>query len=534
MFEDENKRNIIILVIILLALIAIPSISVLNDKKSGNNSNSNIENKDTNKKDDSSNKDNTKEDSSSLNDDNSNSTNKNNDLNNGDSSSNNSTSRNNSSSTNGNNNSNSNSASGRSQRVNPSNPVTSGDGDYVDGYSKDVGIDNNSSSSYTEDPSNNYEYDFEDDEEEIVDNTTVSDYGNGLSTDGNQKSNLNIKLNLTNAPYDNKEYCEDKLNKTYKIRLSDKPNGSTCSDYPTSITFGEGSLDVEKHRYTKLANIDFSNTKFSSLGDYYFDIYDVDTNKTLYQVIITFRNVTDDNNSPLPQTYSLIQIKSILKDGEKVENININLKNPNTYITLEHIKDKDSFLENVYIDLVIDSYDNELYTVVDGNLYDSALNKEDKDYSKLKIGNHYVIRQDNEIVVQTYQLTNGGKVYVGRNYTGLLAFTKPKFSLFPIVYASEIDENDIYQIPVGTKYKATLTKGKKYREAYEVSGSDDSRVAEIDSSSNRILIKNVTKGNPKTGLFYTIIPFVIVICIAVVGIILLKKMKIKDNNKDEK
>ena len=264
-------------------------------------------------------------------------------------------------------------------------------------------------------------------------------------------------------------------------------------------------MNVEKHRYSKETVIDFSKTKFTSLGDYYFDIYDKETDKTLYQIIITFRNVTDENNFPLPQTYSLIQIKSILRDGEKVENVNINIKNPNTFLAIKHTKENNSILENVYIDLIIDSYERETYSIIDGNLYDEKV-----DNSKLRIGNHIVFKSNDSFVNQTYKLTNGGKVLIG--LSGL---------------------DDVYQIPVGTKYRAVATDNKKYREKYDISGIDNVRVAGVTPDSNEIIITNSTQSNPYTGIFYKVGPFVIVIIVAIVGIILLKKMSLKDE-KDKK
>ena len=374
---------------------------------------------------------------------------------------------------------------------NSSNTTTnnSNSGNYSD-YNNKVEVQNNSNLSYVEDSDHDYDYSEGIEDAVAQDNIAYTNYGQGtFNLSNNEKNKFPVTLNLVNAPYNNEEYCETQLNRSYTITLSSKPNNSTCSNYPTTLEFNDdGQLNIEKHRYTKTAELDFSNTTFTKLGDYYFDVTDNSTNEVVYQVIVSFRNAVDDEGYPLNKTVSIIQLKS-MKTGSKVGNMNINLQNENTFITLEQLFEKDGINENFYLDVIIDSYNNELYSVLDGQ-------------DNSKIGNHIIANDGSSILNQTYRLTNGGKILIGQG-------------------------NGKYQIPVGTKYKIVTTENKKYREKYEISDIGEYKVAVSDSNENVVTITNISKGNPNTGLYYTVIPFIILLVAAVSGLIIMKRLSIK-------
>lgn len=377
----------------------------------------------------------------------------------------------------------------------------SNSGPRYETYNDKVSIQNNTNLSYVDDPTHDYNYNNVDDGTP-TDSIGIAGHTNGAYTlENNDKKKITITLNLLNAPYDNKEYCEAQLDRQYEIVLDEDPGINSCENYPTTLTFDkEGTLNVENHRYTKKATLDFSNTKFKYLGDYYFDIKEKSSGKSVYQLIVSFRNDTDEDGHPLSQTQSIVQLKS-MATGTKVQNMNINLQNANTFITLEQLHEKNGIDENFYVDLIIDSYNNELYSVLDGNEYDKEI-LSGEDGTGAKIGSHIIIKDGSSIVNQTYRLTNGGKILIGQG-------------------------NGQYQIPVGTKYKILATNNKNYREKYELSENGDYRMADIDSDENMVTVTNITKSNPHTGLYYTIIPFVILIITSGVGIIIIKKLSIK-------
>lgn len=397
-------------------------------------------------------------------------------------------------------------------------------------YSADVEMENNSQIDelISKDKNNDYTPGYEDDDNSGKPKIKEYDDWN-LSVEGNEYNNLPIKLNLLNAPYNNNEYCEGMLGqKSFDIKLTSKPGNATITGYPEKVTINnDGKLNLDRHVYTKTGNIDLSNTKFSQLGDYIFSIYEENSDQELYQIIVTLRGITLEDGTPLGKNYSMIQIKSLVNNGEKVNSINININNPNTYITVDKKKNVNSFWEQVYVDVYIDSYENERYTVVNGN---------SDDKSSSKIGDHYVVRtQKHNIIPQTYKMANDGKVIIGKKSASRVSSILKIASTNGLEKTNVTKTNEVekFEIPAGTKYKVEFSAEKHYREDYDIEGGGEFRVAREDAEENEVKISNITSGNPKTGVFFTIIPFVIVIGLAVIGVIIIKKTSIKDTDDDK-
>ena len=387
---------------------------------------------------------------------------------------------------------------------------------------------------------NNLEYSGNIDDN-ISTKSNIKEYDRSVVTvEGNEYSNLDVNINLLNAPYNNKEYCERMLSRNYVVKLVDKPKGSICSNYPEKVVIeGEGELNEYNHIYTKVGKLDFTNTYFNAIGDYFFNIYEENKDEALYQIIVSFRYVTTEEGYTTGRTYSLIQIKSILQNNQKVNEVNINIVNPNTSITVDKKWAVNSFLEKVYVNVFIDSYSSEKYTVLDGNALDEYLNSNTN--SSIKIGDHLVVRnENNQIVPQTYKLSKDGKIIIGRKEPAFVVgkitqlATTGDISSLGLPYQTDVnykDNQDNLEIPVGTKYKVNFSDEKRYREEYffEVGGGDFSEAA-ADPESNLAVVVNLTEKNPKTGIFYNVAPFIIVIVIAIVGIIIIKKTSFKEDD----
>ncbi|MBQ3408641.1 MAG: hypothetical protein IJH12_05520 [Clostridia bacterium] len=427
----------------------------------------------------------------------------------------------------------SNSVSSNVNQSSSNNNITRYTQDEDGDYTTKVEIETNTGNSGMTEDENYQPSTAEDSIEDISSKSHIKEYDNwNLSVKDNDYSNLPIKINLLNAPYNNSEYCEEMLKQNYVVKLVEKPENSECNGFPESITINnDGNLNVDTHIYTKTGNLDFSNSYFSKLGDYVFGIYPENSNEELYQVIVTLRGITTEEGYITGKTYSLIQIKSILKNGEKVDTININIKNPNTSITIEKIKEKNSFWEKVYVDLYIDSYENEKYTVLDGNALDESINSQTES-SSVKIGNHYVVRDENGIIPQTYKIADDGTVIIGRKYISPIA-SICKIASITMPENLGISKQDEYEIPVGTKYKAVLSSGKQYKEKYEIDTEGEIRITKPNPDDNKVIIRNLTGSNPKTGIFYTVVPFVIILVIATVGVIVIKKTSYKNDDDDE-
>lgn len=319
-----------------------------------------------------------------------------------------------------------------------------------------------------------------------------------LSVEGNDFSVLTINLNLLNAPFNNNEYCKNKLTqRKFVLKLISKPEGSVCNNYPEIITINnDGILNTNTHIYTKTGTLDLSNTYFSTLGEYVFGLFQENSSEEIFQIIVVLQNVTSESGVSLGKTSSLILIKSLLQNGEKVDDININVNNPNTSIRIKKPRNINTFDEDVYVDVYIDSYENDIYTLINGN---------ETNNSFIKRGNHYVVKSENGYIIpQAYKIENDNIVIIGKN-------------------------DNIFEIPVGTKYKVTLSNEKNYKEKYSLDGGDEYRVAIENEEENEVKIISTTNRNPKTGLFYNIIPFVIVIAIAIIGIFIIKRLSVKSD-----
>lgn len=396
--------------------------------------------------------------------------------------------------------------------------TSQGSGSAGEGYGPDVGIEENSKiKEIAEEHQNNSQNEYTGEDEEDSSKSNKKEYDSwNLSVKDNEYSNISLKMNLINAPYNNDEYCKQKLTGKYTIKLVSKPEGSECTNYPEGlIETNEGNLNTKTHVYTKKGNIDFSNTTFSQLGDYYFGIFPENSEEELYQVIITLRGVTTDEGYPTGRTYSLIQIKSA--NGEKLSSIDINTQNPSTCITIDKKKNVNSFMERVYVDLYIDSYENDSYDVSDGN-------------ALTEIGDHYVARTEKgNIIPQTYQLSNDGKIIIGKKCTESVAMVTRIAANEGVNNLGVSSTNNGYEIPAGTRYRAEISAEKKYRESYDIDSEGEYRIASENEEENEIIITNVTGSNPKTGVFYTVAPFVIVIVLAILGIVIIKSMSSKDD-----
>lgn len=312
-----------------------------------------------------------------------------------------------------------------------------------------------------------------------------SNFSNAVTICESNNCKIIVNLNLTNAPFGNDEYCESKLNKGYTIKLAEGYNQSNCTNYPTKVEFEDrGILNEETHTYTRNGVIDFSKTSFESIGDYYFDLCD-ENGKNIYQIIVSFKYLDGE-------IASQIFTKSVLLHGEKVDKIDINFDNPNTYLQIKKEKDKNAIAEEVFVDVSIYSYNNDSFTILKNNQ---------------KQGIHNVIRKENnEIAKQTYSLINDDVITIGKE--------------------------DELQVPVGTKYKVEKMD-KNYREQYDVTFDGELRIAQENTEENLTVIKNLTHTNPKTGVFYTVIPFATTIVVAVIGIIIIKKTTSNEDENNE-
>ena len=331
----------------------------------------------------------------------------------------------------------------------------------------------------------------EDDDEEEEEGKSNIKYNDSwtLSVKDNDYSKIKFKLNLVNAPYNNSSYCDSKLDQGFVVKLTQKPEGSTCTNYPETVDLSEaGKLNTKKHVYTKNGSIDFSNTVFSTLGDYYFSVYKDGGSEELYQVIVTLRGITDDNGFPTGKSYSMIQIK-LADSEEKVNSMNYNVVNPNTYITIDKKKNVNSFWEKIFVDVYIAGYDDDVFDVLDANAYDDVVNSHSGLIST-EIGNHYIARDGSGYIVpQTYIMTDDGKMYIGRKDLTSVSSIIQLAAVDDVNIGSDsVEQVDEYEVPVGTMYRVDFSANKQYREEYIQYVIGDFREAQENPEDNMIIL----------------------------------------------
>lgn len=301
---------------------------------------------------------------------------------------------------------------------------------------------------------------------------------------------ITITQNLTNAPYDNNEYCNEKLYKNFIIELESSPEGSTCSGYPQSLSMGSFSGSLTGTTYTKTATLDFSGTTFDKLGDYVFDIYPQGNSNGRYEATVQVRNNEGTIEAEL--------MSQVLKpsEGTKSADITYTQENKNSYIEItKKVKgDIANVSKKFTFNVKIDGYNNNTYTVT------------------APTGNptsHTVTRTGSEITGVEYSIAHNETITIGK-------------------------DGSLLQIPVGTKYTITETAEQGYTTTYEYQNRTGSRevssstvsdeVDEIDNN-NKLTFYNTKNAEPATGIVYNVLPFAVILVVAGVGIYLMKKTK---------
>ena len=128
---------------------------------------------------------------------------------------------------------------------------------------------------------------------------------------------------------------------TYTITNTDKPDGATVTGAPTSASIAFSNQAVSDGSAVKTTTVDFSTADFSKPGDYTWTIsetgtgnaanYPIDTADNDYTVIISVRNVLDNNNVPTGAYTGTLILKN--KSGNKVDTATWTSRASFTYIS---------------------------------------------------------------------------------------------------------------------------------------------------------------------------------------------------------
>lgn len=275
---------------------------------------------------------------------------------------------------------------------------------------------------------------------------------------------------------------------TYTITAdSSNPSGGVTGA-PTTTTIVFDAVNPSSNKATATGKLDFSGASFTKRGDYKFTIAETSSsNSSIYPV--------DDT------TYDVyVQVTNEL-DSEEVPTGNL----------IATVIPKD-----------------ELKFTSEPILTNLSLSKKVK-------GNNADINEYFEFEITFTRATNGDKYKVtGQSKSG--AATECTVGSTCTVYLKHGEtvtvgkDGSLDQIPVGVSYTITEKGATDYET--KVDGTDGkatpSKTTEESSANNKTEFVNKKTSAVVTGVMLTVIPFIILLVVAGVGIIIIKKLKTKE------
>ena len=298
---------------------------------------------------------------------------------------------------------------------------------------------------------------------------------------------------------------------TYKLEAEDELTRSVFEEPLYYEVKFDNIMPNSNNIATVSYDIDFSEANFEKLGYYKFIVSEVDSSdkeafpisSEKYEIIVV---VTCDENNQL-----------IIKPVEQVMDINSNEK---TDLEFEH--------ETVMTYINIEEYTHGKLAEQDRNVYfkykltilGNVGNKyrilgQDKqvsfDGSTIITDDYYEIKEGQENYIYVY-LKHGQRITVG------------------------ISDDDVNQIPIGTRYSLQKIGARKWNTTIndQLIKATDFLVAGVTPEQNLIVIVNERDFEVAlTGIFINILPFAILIVLAVVGIAFLLRYKKNDDEEDD-
>lgn len=302
----------------------------------------------------------------------------------------------------------------------------------------------------------------------------------------------------------------NKANNTYKYSITpSEDNLGVVTNYPSEIEIVFNDIDVENNRVTGNATIDFSSAIFQK--------------HTVYEFILKEISSTDERTYPIDNTTYKLRMEYSSSGKLTVLGVGISSKtNQKENITFNHTANLTSIniISKVQGDMA--DQDKNIYfryrLHIEGNPGDKytilGMDKEVTiDGKKITIPTEYIIPSDptsSDNYVELY-LRHGQTVSVGLSKKGLS------------------------QIPVGTKFSVSKygNRGwKTFINERETTTSNDIYASDVAGDNTIVIINERDFDVPVTGLFVDILPFVLLIILAIVIFIVFKKVN-KDDEEDE-
>ena len=278
----------------------------------------------------------------------------------------------------------------------------------------------------------------------------------------------------------------------YKIKPHAE-NQKESENEPDNIKVSFKDIEVEENTLTAETTIDFSNTTYKYPGTYRYGIMQKSTDdesinlvKDTYEIYVT---VTQETDGTLKT-----DVSPLVFDFENLE------------------KDELKFTNTVnYTNMIIENK-------IKGDYKDSYIKYKLTLYGK--VGSKFTITgQDEEV---NY---NGEKIITSNEYT----ITEEDNYVYLYLKDSQsvtigINELEFNEIPLKTEYKLEVEDWEKWD--IRIDKQEERIKRGVLGEDNHIIITlERTFDSAVTGLFYTIIPFIILIVISIVSIIFIPKMK---------
>lgn len=291
---------------------------------------------------------------------------------------------------------------------------------------------------------------------------------------------------------------------TYKI-IPHAENEKEVENDLNEVVVDFRDVEIEDNTLTKETLIDFSNVNYKVPGTYRYGIkqqYTTDANivlsKDMYQIYV---EVTKDGDS------LNVDVQPLVFDFENLEKCELEYTNniEYTYIKIKQKVEGDykEIDKNNYFKYKVTFYSriNNKYTVAGQD------EKVEYDGKEEETVNEYVVNDTEEENYIYVYLKDGDEVTIGLNELGF------------------------NEIPRNTEYKITRIDQDKWETTFNKKNMNEfvSRTKEVE---NEVLIINRRDyDDAVTGLFYNIIPYILIIGISIGSYFGIKKLKLKSNKK---
>lgn len=308
---------------------------------------------------------------------------------------------------------------------------------------------------------------------------------------------------------------------TYTIANVSKPATATIGSMPTTldVTFTNVVPAASTKIATATATLDFSSVTFDELGDYQFTVtetastdatrYPIDSTKTYY-VYVSVRNELDGTNTPTGNL--VVTLLDQVKNNNTGDKTNLYFESTveQTYIELSNRVTGNMARKDVYFPYTISFTDDRL---IEGDKFDVIGGSYASNPSQLTVGATNVV-----------YLKHGETITIGRTSAGL------------------------NQIPIGVKYditEGTDTKSEEYHTYIDGSTTDTKVMTQKTTvkvptagneteetafnTNNKTAYVNNRETSVVTGIFINVAPFALLIALAFVGIVIIRKTSKKEN-----